>query len=460
MSTFRRPIDNAESLRSTRRSLGDGTVTGRSRLAMPPQNKARGTGLQRLSGPVEVGGVSTGETITVRADDVAVSATPSTVTFTTEVGERAGFFFAPPSDAIGPTFGDAYYDVYVSIDRGGYGGTLAVEVLRGDEVVWGPTVDPYWSNPSVPVVAKGRLVDPAISPWRVRLTGSVAGTVESVVAQVELVDRPRITPDVIPDPVTTKIGYGLVINSITEGASPSVTLNAGALTEVEEGDVLLFGFQWAGVFLSGTTPAPPPANPAGLALLHEFPQSTSGGLGRNNGGRFLWRRATADDLNGVNSYQFSWGPNSSNSIIWVTATLMPISGLGVAGNPFGSKQDVWYEGSPGNPPGTLTVEAPGGARTLVGSMAVQNVVAPGSTGNYEQTPQTPGLDPRYFWINNSTPAPTAGQFFGFDGDIGSSGGGRRSGMHRVLTADANTGAQVRYGESLTHAGLVAVAINE
>ena len=457
MSTFRRPIDNAESLRSTRRSLGDGTVTGRSRLAMPPQNKARGTGLQRLSGPVEVGGVSTGETITVRADDVAVSATPSTVTFTTEVGERAGFFFAPPSDAIGPTFGDAYYDVYVSIDRGGYDGTLAVEVLRGDEVVWGPTVDPYWSNPSVPVVAKGRLVDPAISPWRVRLTGSEAGTVASVVAQVELVDRPRITPDVIPDPVTTKLGYGL--NASSNTGTPAVTLNAGLLTEVEEGDVLLFGFQWAGVYISGT-PAPSPASPAGLALLHEFPHSASAGSGRRTGGRFLWRRATADDLNGVNTYQFSWGPNSSNSIIWIEATLMAISGLGVAGNPFGSKQDVWYEGSAGNPPGTLTVAAPGGARTLVGSMAVRNVLTVPTIGNYEQTPQTPGLDPRYFWISDSVVAPTTGQFFGFDGSIGDLGGNRRGGMHRVLTADANTGAQVRYGESLTHAGLVAIAINE
>ena len=237
MSTFRRPIDNAESLRSTRRSLGDGTVTGRSRLAMPPANRARGTGFQRLTGPPGVSGVSTGETITVAATSVAISTTPTLVTFTEEVGERAGFFFTAPSVDIQPTFGDAYYDIQVSIDRGGYSGTVAVEVLRGNDVVWGPTFDPYWNNPTHPVSAKGRLVDPAISPWRVRLTGSEAGTVSRVVAQVELVDRPRLTPPLlanIPEPPLDNVHLDATF------AEQTGSLSSPAPNGTQVGDGLLF----------------------------------------------------------------------------------------------------------------------------------------------------------------------------------------------------------------------------
>ena len=77
MSTFRRPIDNAESLRSTRRSLGDGTVTGRSRLAMPPANRARGTGFQRLTQlPAETAGPGLGETVTYLTDGLTIGPTP------------------------------------------------------------------------------------------------------------------------------------------------------------------------------------------------------------------------------------------------------------------------------------------------------------------------------------------------------------------------------------------------
>ena len=209
MSTFRRPIDSTESLRSTRRSLGDGTVAGRSRLAMPPANRARGTGFQRLTIPPAVGGISTGETITVAATSVAISTTPTLVSFTEEVGERAGFQWSPGSPNIKPMFLEAYYDIHVAIDRGGYGGTVEVEVLRGGEVVWGPTFDPNWSDLTWPASAKGRLVDAVLSPWQVRITGSSGGTLPRVTVQAELVDRPRIVlpPPPFEPPVSVLTSY-------------------------------------------------------------------------------------------------------------------------------------------------------------------------------------------------------------------------------------------------------------
>ena len=455
MSTFRRPIDNAESLRSTRRSLGDGTVTGRSRLAMPPQNKARGTGLQRLTGPPGVSGVSTGETITVAATSVAISTTPTLVTFTQEVGERAGFFFSAPSPDVQPTFGDAYYDIQVSIDRGGYSGTVAVEVLRGNDVVWGPTFDPYWNNPTHPVSAKGRLVDPAISPWRVRLTGDGSGTLARVTVQVELVDRPRLTPDVIPDPIETRLGYGLT--KLDSSGTISLTLVPGNL-DIEEGDILLFGLGATYQQVSGSAPESLALTvDANLALLHQFPISNTASPDRRRAtGGFWWRRATANDVNSVNNYTATWGPIVGNASAGLTFWVAAIGGYGTVGNPFGTVNSVWNENNNGE---TLAVAAPGGGRTLVGTFGVRNSLTVPSFGEWEHTPLTPELTSRYFWIGNALAAPTTGQSQGFDSSIGDNPGSRRIGIHRVLTAESNVGAQVRFGESYTHTGLMAVAVN-
>ena len=103
-----------------------------------------------------------GETLTVKATSVAVSTTPTVVTFTATVGENAGFAQVElPTDELQPSFPDSYYDIQVELDRGAFAGTVQVEVLRGDTVVWGPSFSPYWANPQVPVTAKGRLTGDA-----------------------------------------------------------------------------------------------------------------------------------------------------------------------------------------------------------------------------------------------------------------------------------------------------------
>ena len=99
-----------------------------------------------------------GEVCSLKATSVAVSTTPTVVEFTTTVGEQAwAAELALPTDAITPTFRDAYYDIQVEVVRGSFTGQVEVEVLRGDTVVWDKTMSPYWSDPKVPVTAKGRL---------------------------------------------------------------------------------------------------------------------------------------------------------------------------------------------------------------------------------------------------------------------------------------------------------------
>jgi hypothetical protein len=150
-------------------------------------------GSRSEGGPIQAARVENppiGETIAVGASDVELAAaTPTVVTFDREVGERQGFVFAAPSDEIMPT-GSLYYDVSVEVDRGAFGGTVAVEVLRGSTVVWGPDESPYWADPKVPVTAHGRLpVDG--QPWRVRLTASAAVTLPTVVVQCKAVEAAK-----------------------------------------------------------------------------------------------------------------------------------------------------------------------------------------------------------------------------------------------------------------------------
>ena len=131
------------------------TAGSRALLSHPMFGAGRGQSPAQF--PTEVG-----ETLTVKAVSVAVGTTPSVVTFTATVGENAGFAQVElPTDELMPSYPDSYYDVQVELVRGAFGGTVAVEVLRGDTVIWGPTMSPYWSNPQVPVSAKGRLTGEA-----------------------------------------------------------------------------------------------------------------------------------------------------------------------------------------------------------------------------------------------------------------------------------------------------------
>ena len=99
-----------------------------------------------------------GEVCSLKATSVAVSTTPTVVEFTLPVGEQAwADELTLPTTEIVPNFRDAYYDIQVELVRGSYTGTVKVEVLRGNTVVWGPDMSPYWNDPQVPVTAKGRL---------------------------------------------------------------------------------------------------------------------------------------------------------------------------------------------------------------------------------------------------------------------------------------------------------------
>ena len=134
------------------------TAGSRALLSHPMFGAGRGTS----PGGNQLGEI--GETLTVKATSVAVSTTPTVVEFTATVGEAGGFqqvIENLPTDELTPAFPDSYYDIQVEIVRGAYAGTVAVEVMRGDTVVWGPTMSPYWANPQVPVSAKGRLTKEA-----------------------------------------------------------------------------------------------------------------------------------------------------------------------------------------------------------------------------------------------------------------------------------------------------------
>jgi hypothetical protein len=78
------------------------------------------------------------------------------VVFTEAVGEQAWTAdLALPTTDIVPSFPRACYDIQVEVISGG---PVQVEVLRGDTVVWGPGLSPYWAGlDQVPVTAKGRL---------------------------------------------------------------------------------------------------------------------------------------------------------------------------------------------------------------------------------------------------------------------------------------------------------------
>ena len=123
--------------------------------AHPMFGTGQSLGISQL--PEAFGG-DVGEVCSLKATSVAVSTTPTVVEFTLPVGEQAwADDLSLPTTEIVPNFRDAYYDIQVELVRGSYTGTVKVEVLRGNTVVWGPDMSPYWNDPQVPVTAKGRL---------------------------------------------------------------------------------------------------------------------------------------------------------------------------------------------------------------------------------------------------------------------------------------------------------------
>ena len=134
------------------------TTAGAASLnAHPMFGVGYGQSLRTPQLPEPFGG-NIGEVCSLKATNVAVSTTPTVVEFTATVGEQAwASDLALPTGEIVPNFADSYYDIQVELDRGSFTGEVKVEVLRGNTVVWGPDMSPYWNDPKVPVTAKGRL---------------------------------------------------------------------------------------------------------------------------------------------------------------------------------------------------------------------------------------------------------------------------------------------------------------
>ena len=444
MSTFRRPIDNAESLRSTRRSLGDGTVTGRSRLAMPPQNKARGTGLQRLSAPA-VDGDPLGECITVQATSVAVSTTPTVIAFDEVLGETEGFVFlgneVTPSADIRPTILDAYYDVQVELVRGGFGGTVKVEVLRGNEVVWPLRSPSYWDNPTVPVTAKGRLVDPTLLPFRIRLTADGAGTLAAVVVTAELVDRPRpnlrLGPWEPSDPT--------LWTACTEAVRLDAVEECSVVTppDTAEGDWLFALSVTTGN--SSTSDLTGHNVPAGWTELYD-----SGWLNIDSGSRrarakLHYRRADASDVAGSGSYTWQVvGADGRNKSLSVTMSRWPAAEFSSLGTPAADEIAKFSTATP-----ILSVSPSGGEGALLFGAATRALLTVGSA-NYGSGFVTPTIQ-------------TVGRYTTTGSDYGEgerlnfpAGAGRRSGFHYHGLVTSTQPVEFIVGEQQTHGWLIAV----
>lgn len=114
-------------------------VGGRSLLSTPLRRPGDG------GGPPPSVWKPYGETVTLVAQDVEVPVGGGKVEFTGSWGDMAGFHpvEVPTSDV--EVSVDAYYDVHVSFGWDSWVGGGTVEVLRDDQTVWGPDVDPSWS---------------------------------------------------------------------------------------------------------------------------------------------------------------------------------------------------------------------------------------------------------------------------------------------------------------------------
>ena len=140
--TRRRPIDQTRGLAQTRRSMGDGTVKGRSRIATPHDPR-------RLRRPGSVVAPRRGQSpalITLSASMVEVEPGGTDVEFDTilEPPGRAKFVNAEAplteveTDLIG------VFAVTVTLDWHDWRGGGDVEIVRNGVVVYGPIFDPTW----------------------------------------------------------------------------------------------------------------------------------------------------------------------------------------------------------------------------------------------------------------------------------------------------------------------------
>ena len=146
-----RQVGGTEGLRNTRRSMGDGTLAGRSRIATPFQQGRR----QRPATTVIPHTVFSSErplTLTVEADNVEIpSGADDPVLFADIVRQNLVDWTGPSYEIVWPIAGTVF--AYIDVDRGDYQGGFTVEVLLDDEVTW--TVE-------VPEVSAGGAADPNV----------------------------------------------------------------------------------------------------------------------------------------------------------------------------------------------------------------------------------------------------------------------------------------------------------
>lgn len=197
--TNRRPIGAIESLRNTRRSLGDGTLAGRSRIATP---RRLGTGrsssasavVSAPAAPDTAGGA--GETITLRATGLEIPAGGADVTFDEVLGSREGFgSLTVPTNYV-EVSAAGYYDIHLSFRWEDWRGGGAIQSKVNDTTVYGPAVDARMQSDSgvgwKGVAAPHRLMNPG-NRFEINIDhgDSEPHTLDEVVVTVGLVEGRR-----------------------------------------------------------------------------------------------------------------------------------------------------------------------------------------------------------------------------------------------------------------------------
>ena len=135
MTTQRQPVDVVTGLDRTRRSMGDGTLRGRSRIATPHDPRR----LKRPGAVVtpRMSGQSRPATILLTADDVAIpSGEPTVVTFGEQAVVQNLVAWNGPSDVLTwPWTGTIMLYVEGAWDDHDPGDAI-VEIMIGETIVW------------------------------------------------------------------------------------------------------------------------------------------------------------------------------------------------------------------------------------------------------------------------------------------------------------------------------------
>ena len=200
MTTQRQPVDALTGLDRTRRSMGDGTLRGRARIATPydPRRLKRPGAVVTPRFKAFIGG----ETVTLRAVDVEVPTGGTLVTFSQTLS-RSGFGDLEMPAAEVPVTFQGYYDLHVSMNwkRGaaaplGWRGGGSVRVRANGVAVYDSDVDLQMERSTgsrFRGVIPHRLAVPGVEfTLEVDHGDGATWTLEEVVLTVGLVDREEV----------------------------------------------------------------------------------------------------------------------------------------------------------------------------------------------------------------------------------------------------------------------------